>query len=135
MARILKVGGKCLIYVWARDQFRNHEKTSYLKQDRKNRKEDATVVDEEPSQTVAIAEEVSLPVHKNRTQFKHQDLLVPWKSRMDESGNSDGDIFFRFYHVFEEGELQRLCSQLDYIKILKYYYDQGNWCCVFEKIK
>lgn len=133
MARVLKVNGRCLIYVWAKDQNLNKEKSSYLKQDRKNRKENAPI-NEQTSENVTVTGDVTLPVHTNRTQFQHQDLLVPWKLK-PELANNDENLFLRFYHVFEEGELQRLCSQLDYIKIVKYYYDQGNWCCIFEKIK
>ncbi|KAI4462733.1 hypothetical protein MML48_4g00011027 [Holotrichia oblita] len=135
MARILKVGGKCLIYVWARDQIRNQEKTFYLKQDRKNRKENSTAVQEQSPENVTVSGDVTLPVHVNRTQFQDQDLLVPWKLRAENAPDNKENTFLRFYHVFEEGELETLCSQLDYIKIVKHYYDQGNWCCIFEKIK
>ncbi|KRT79652.1 methyltransferase [Oryctes borbonicus] len=135
MARVLKIGGRCLIYVWATDQQRNQQKTSYLKQDRKNRKENGVVVPEQPTENVSVTGDITLPVHQNRTQFQHQDLLVPWKLKAELAPNNEENVFLRFYHVFVEGELERLCSQLDYVKIVKYYYDQGNWCCIFEKTK
>ena len=40
---------------------------------------------------------IALPVHANRTNFKHNDLLVPWKRQ------TDSNSFHRFYHVFEKG--------------------------------
>ncbi|XP_039282527.1 alkylated DNA repair protein alkB homolog 8-like [Nilaparvata lugens] len=69
--------------------------------------------------------EFSLPVHNNRTQFKHDDILVPWTNKKE--------TFFRYYHVFKEGELEELCSFVPEIKVEKVYYDQGNWCVVFVK--
>ena len=43
-------------------------------------------------------------------------------------------MFHRFYHVFEEGELEGMVSGIPRTKICDSYYDQGNWCVVFEKI-
>ena len=42
--------------------------------------------------------------------------------------------FHRFYHVFEEGELEEMVSGLPSANVCDSYYDQGNWCVVFEKI-
>jgi hypothetical protein len=36
MMRVLKVGGKVLVYVWAKDQKKEKEMSSYLKQNKKN---------------------------------------------------------------------------------------------------
>ena len=71
-----------------------------------------------------------LPVHENRTDFKHNDLLVPWKKK-------EGDeSFHRYYHVFEEGELENLLksalTKTSFV-IESMYYDQGNWCAIFKK--
>ena len=46
----------------------------------------------------------------------------------------DPKMFHRFYHVFEEGELEGMVSGIPRTKICDSYYDQGNWCVVFEKI-
>ena len=73
---------------------------------------------------------VRLPVHENRTNFKHNDLLVPWKNKSDE------ETFHRFYHVFEEGELESLMYEAlgkDKMEIESLFYDQGNWCVIFVK--
>ncbi|KAG7166526.1 alkylated DNA repair protein alkB homolog 8-like [Homarus americanus] len=42
-------------------------------------------------------------------------------------------VFHRFYHVFKQGELEALCTRLN-VNIVKSYYDEGNWCIIFEKI-
>lgn len=130
--RILKVGGFALIYVWAKDQLKGQEKTSYIKQDRKHRKNNEFVVAaEDQFQTLSFSDNISLPVHINRTQFKHKDLLVPWKLKDNSEVES---TFLRYYHVFEEGELEDLCSKLNNVEIINSYYDQGNWCIVIKKI-
>lgn len=71
MCRVLRVGGQALVYVWARDQERGRVKSSYLRQARKQ---------PEPEPTPSPSP-FALPVHTNRTQFAHPDMLVPWKLR------------------------------------------------------
>ncbi|XP_077984848.1 tRNA (carboxymethyluridine(34)-5-O)-methyltransferase alkbh8-like [Glandiceps talaboti] len=96
----------------------------------------------------------TLPVHINRTAFEKQDLLVPWHlkekggKRKEEKGENTGvvkdgcsdstmttksSVFHRFYHVFKEGELETLCKQCNNVKVMKVYYDQGNWCVILAK--
>ena len=146
MIRILKPGGKALIYVWAKDQERHKAKSSYLKQDRKNRKSDdkAAALSSDGGAEADIVSPVlpSLPVHTNRTQFQHQDLLVPWKLKYgqnetknsEQKTSSDGvPTFYRYYHVFQEGELEKLCGMAKGVRIISSYYDQGNWCVILEK--
>lgn len=130
--RILKVNGRALIYVWAKDQNKNQQKSSYLKQNRKNRK--GNLLESKNAENVTVTKDISLPIHTNRTQFKHQDVLVPWKLKKEQE-NLNKDMFLRFYHVFEEGELENLCKQIENVKIVKSYYDQGNWCIIIEKIR
>ncbi|CAG2062980.1 unnamed protein product, partial [Timema podura] len=79
----------------------------------------------------------SIPIHTNRTQFQHQDVLVPWKLKPVKESKTDEKVqtFYRFYHVFEEGELEQLCHDIPECQVTKSYYDQGNWCIVVEKIQ
>lgn len=79
-----------------------------------------------------------LPVHTNRTQFAAQDMLVPWKMRAEPDDATKAtakpqQLFLRYYHVFEEGELEALVGRVNGAHVLRSYYDQGNWCVVFEK--
>lgn len=100
-----------------------------------------STADKEPGdRTAAKAEETTktkLQVHVNRTEFKQQDLLVPWQLKgkkkpvMDKT--SSDNTFHRFYHVFKKGELERLCSRVPNCKIVHSYYDQGNWAVILEK--
>lgn len=130
--RILKIGGKALIYVWAKNQELQNKKSSYLKQYQKNK--DVTKENLLPEN---IKENVSLPIHTNRTNFNHNDLLVPWKLKSNEKTIDDSSppVFLRYYHVFEDDEIKGMCETLDSVKIVDYYYDQGNWCILLEKVK
>lgn len=141
MSRVLVKGGQGLLYVWAKDQKADSKKSSYLRQNKQENKRDKRreVV---PDTVDAIEEvkqmngDITLPVHRNRTQFKHQDVLVPWKLKGQEQIKQNGDgTFLRYYHVFEQGELETLCKKINEIQVLRSYYDQGNWCVIFEKIK
>lgn len=136
MTRILVVGGQGLIYVWAKNQSLQNQKSSYLRQNKRNNQ---SVNENNASNTdIAIEYFDGLPIHTNRTQFQHQDILVPWKLKLSESANeppaTNCKTFLRFYHVFEENELETLCTNVPDIKIIKTYYDQGNWCVIFKKI-
>lgn len=77
-----------------------------------------------------------LTVHVNKTEFKDQDLLVPWHLRKTTSEGAVGEqksVFYRFYHVFQEGELEKLVKKVQGVSLRKSYYDQGNWCVIFAK--
>ncbi|CAG9792201.1 unnamed protein product [Diatraea saccharalis] len=123
ICRLLRPGGKALITVWAKDQ----TKSNYLS------KTKAQTTLEEQHVTV---NGISFPVHENRTQFQHNDVLVPWKLRQLKDNktleNIPKDTLLRFYHVFEEGELDELCRQLP-LKVEQTFYEEGNWCVVVKK--
>uniref|UniRef100_A0A182KIK7 Fe2OG dioxygenase domain-containing protein n=1 Tax=Anopheles christyi TaxID=43041 RepID=A0A182KIK7_9DIPT len=134
MVRVLRPGGRALIYVWAKNQEANAKKSSYLRQNKQNNKpptvDEPVKVESQPVQVERVAAgagDCTLPVHTNRTQFQHQDLLVPWKLKSNES--MEKATFLRYYHVFEEHELEKLClaSSKNSIELLDSYYDQGNW--------
>lgn len=123
MIRVLRPKGRCLIYVWAMDQRKNSADSLYLKYNKRNK--------EEIDQNGIIHERISkchltLPIHKNRTNFAHSDMLVPWKKK-------SGECFLRYYHVFREDELTKLCMEISAASIKEVYYDQGNWCVILEK--
>lgn len=227
--RLLKPGGRALIYVWAFEQEYNKQRSKYLKEQNKEPPENHSPTNnasEDSHKPVDNIQDVSkvtdgkLSVHTNRTSFNTQDLLVPWhlkegKRRGEEesgegvkkekrkerskksSGNScsadrsssstrsdcnpdpcpsfDSDmtsgsvqetsdathspdskpspsndsahtttsasksesnpvpVFHRYYHVFQQGELELLCGQVSGVKVQSSYHDQGNWCVILEK--
>ncbi|RUS82471.1 hypothetical protein EGW08_009777 [Elysia chlorotica] len=95
------------------------------------------------SEVSQASHDKKLAVHVNRTQFKDQDLLVPWqlKTKSADKTRSDGsdepvkaDLFHRFYHVFRQGELEAMCKRVPGCAVTQSYYDQGNWCVVLERL-
>uniref|UniRef100_A0A671ETC7 tRNA (carboxymethyluridine(34)-5-O)-methyltransferase ALKBH8 n=1 Tax=Rhinolophus ferrumequinum TaxID=59479 RepID=A0A671ETC7_RHIFE len=103
LVRLLRPGGKALIYVWAMEQEYKKKKSKYLRNrigQVKNEEilDDASVqellVEQMPdvgnqdsassapsisdSQNSRKVTNSKLPIHTNRTSFHSQDLLVPW---------------------------------------------------------
>lgn len=208
LLRILKPGGKALIYVWAMEQELNKVKSKYLKGNKSSDREktleclensntnqplensnmqekrdescincseeqtagtvgesienlkqtrdfteagvdvnetcedkDTESTDDVPKETVTktvhpktSAEAQKLEVHVNRTQFKQQDLLVPWQLKSKQKKVEASNTFHRFYHVFKKGELETLCESVNTCKVVKSYHDQGNWAVILEKL-
>ncbi|XP_027136276.1 alkylated DNA repair protein alkB homolog 8 isoform X2 [Larimichthys crocea] len=238
LVRLLKPGGRALIYVWAFEQEYNKQRSKYLKDQNKERPENHSPSDntsedsQEPHgkasiqtsrcledspvddlQCVSKVSDGKLSVHTNRTAFNTQDLLVPWhlkdgkrrgqeesgegvkkdtkkekskktynsittsdcnpdpspgfetsvpsgsgqdtsdaahssdskpsasddttqtstSTRKSQSESSPTPVFHRYYHVFQQGELEQLCGQVAGVKVQSSYHDQGNWCVILEK--
>ena len=148
MARILRPEGRALIYAWAQEQERNSVPSTYLKQqkseniDSKKSENVETKVSETSNSESNKGNEfpLVLPVHKNRTNFEHSDLLVPWKTKETTAPtveNGESKTFLRYYHVFKEGELEDLIRTSPELSsqftIEESYYDQGNWCVILVK--
>ncbi|XP_011155701.2 alkylated DNA repair protein alkB homolog 8 [Solenopsis invicta] len=125
MVRVLRPKGRCLIYVWAMEQRKNSADSLYLKYSKKSK--GTETIDRSEINHERISEcHLTLPIHENRTNFTHSDMLVPWKKK-------SGECFLRYYHVFQEGELAKLCTEISAAAIREMYYDQGNWCVILEK--
>ena len=122
MTRILCKNGKGLIYVWSKNQEINSKKSNYLKKNTNNEN-----LIENHNQNDYDENLTQLPIHENRTDFKAKDVLVPWKLK-------NANKYLRYYHVFDENELINLLIKINNIIILEKYYDQGNWCVIFQKI-
>ncbi|CEF63669.1 Alkylated DNA repair protein alkB homolog 8 [Strongyloides ratti] len=115
IAKILKVGGRGCITVWAMNQ-----KGSRYEIMRSN-KIDEEIIDNKEDESDDI-----LRIHSGK-QFKQQDMLVPWKK--------DGDNqFLRYYHVFVENELENLIHSVEGLKVQECILEQGNWIVIFEKV-
>ncbi|XP_043847157.1 alkylated DNA repair protein alkB homolog 8 [Dromiciops gliroides] len=113
LARLLRPGGKALIYVWAMEQEYNKQKSKYLRGSRDSEKKEehlssnelASELLEEQNRGTSSHDSVcsitaindlkdgglngngvihsKLPVHTNRTSFHSQDVLVPWHLKRD----------------------------------------------------
>lgn len=122
LMRVLRPTGKCLIYVWAKEQEKNSTKSTYIKYNSCKKEREENLITQKLTEYG-----IMLPVHENRTEFTCSDMLVPWKRK-------GGGDFLRYYHVFEENELANLCREVSDTSINKVYYDQGNWCVLLEKM-
>uniref|UniRef100_A0A131YZB9 Methyltransferase n=1 Tax=Rhipicephalus appendiculatus TaxID=34631 RepID=A0A131YZB9_RHIAP len=122
--RVLRHGGRALIYVWALEQNNpdGDEKDTPSKYLNPNK---AAAVD--CSEPVEAPETAALPVHCNRTQFQARDMLVPWHSK------STQETHYRYYHLFQQGELRELLESVAPGCVQTEYHDQGNWCAVLIK--
>ncbi|KAJ8634069.1 hypothetical protein MRB53_027405 [Persea americana] len=88
---------------------------------------------------------------RNGSIDNHQEYFVPWhlpyhraeiggaSSLALESGLAKKDdkkgavVYNRYYHVFIEGELERLVSGIENAFIRDKFYDKSNWCIILEK--
>ncbi|KAG7278678.1 hypothetical protein CRUP_014033 [Coryphaenoides rupestris] len=204
LVRLLRPGGRALIYVWALEQEHNKQRSNYLKNPSKESpgghdpRENRPASGASPQKTASCHGDAGvnhdtelggtgrqrpdedqvhrgkLSVHTNRTAFNSQDLLVPWhlkdgkgrKEREREAGNSDkmrkrqagsaavskscpgleaapspappessmeATVFHRYYHVFQQGEIEKVCGQVAGVEVQTSYHDQGNWCVILVK--
>lgn len=81
----------------------------------------------------------------------NQEYFVPWHlpyHRAEVSGTTTSAIanglakkddkkgavvYNRYYHVFVEGELQRLIAGIDNAETVEQFYDKSNWCIILQK--
>lgn len=42
-------------------------------------------------------------------------------------------VLQRYYHLFEQGELEALTAQVPGLRVVQVFYDRSNWCVEFEK--
>lgn len=78
-----------------------------------------------------------------------RDLLVPWvlktaeqkKAQEDEAGQGEEKVFQRYYHVFEQGELEFLveeaASQMTNVQVILEVsgWEKGNWYGVWKCVE
>lgn len=112
IARILRLGGRALIYVWALER---------------------------PSTPTPKRGNRSAKMLSRR--FEAQDMFVPWHMRTTKEGATDdailGDwehVHRRYYHVYREGELENDVNNITALRLVESYYDHQNWCVIVEKV-
>jgi len=122
--RILKVGGRMLVYVWAYEQENKVFKTQdvyvawHLQDKYEEGKEGgATKTDEQ--------------VEESKSSSSSSFIETAIKSE-----EKKATIYHRYYHVFKEGELEELITEnfSGRFEIRDRYYDHANWIVICEKI-
>ena len=107
MFRIVKKGGKILVYVWAME-----------KKEKKFTEQDNFV-----------------PWHlQNKYENETKVETLQNGPNIMEDKKIDCTVYQRYYHVFYKGELEDLINKTgDDVEIIKSYFDHANWCCVIKK--
>lgn len=73
---------------------------------------------------------------KQRNESSNESNEIKAKKENDENqaDKSEPKVYLRFYHVFENSELESLLNLVPNTRIVESFYEQGNWCVVFEKL-
>ena len=61
------------------------------------------------------------------------DILVPWNLQMNYNNGVD-KVYNRYYHLFCEGELEKLVNRFKNIQVIDKGYQKDNWYVVLKKI-
>ena len=105
--RVIKKGGKVLIYVWAMEQ----KEKKFVEQDN------------------------FVPWHLQK-KFENEAKVetLPDGPKISEDTNINCKVYQRYYHVFYKGELEDIIMKTGAnIEIIKSFFDHANWCCIIQK--
>ncbi|KAL8459147.1 hypothetical protein ACS0TY_036566 [Phlomoides rotata] len=72
-----------------------------------------------------------LPYHRAEISGVSASAVANGFARKDDKKGAV--VYDRYYHVFGEGELERLVSDVDGAVIVDKFYDKSNWCIILEK--
>ncbi|KAF2296931.1 hypothetical protein GH714_013075 [Hevea brasiliensis] len=127
------------------------EENNYSKEQVKDSKDNA---DEELRKTMHLASQTEndfMVSEDERNAKNQQEYFVPWHlpyHRAEVGGSSacalasglakkddkkGAVVYNRYYHVFSEGELERLVTGINNAVIVDRFFDKSNWCIILEK--
>ncbi|KAL1223723.1 tRNA (carboxymethyluridine(34)-5-O)-methyltransferase [Cardamine amara subsp. amara] len=72
-----------------------------------------------------------LPYHRAEVSGASASALASGLAKKDD--RKGAVVYNRYYHVFSEGELERLASGVGNAMIVDRFYDKSNWCIVLQK--
>jgi alkylated DNA repair protein alkB family protein 8 len=155
LSRIIKPGGKALITVWAKEQKYKEKESYYIaskgqKKATSNQQESSSIkerkkrIEDKPDETRVVQEKnKDTVVHTYGKEFEKSDLFVAWrlnpkvaKNKTEEEidqKNESNSLFLRYYHVFVQNELEAMFEFVPGVRIVESFYEQGNWCVIFQK--
>ena len=104
--RVIKKGGKVLVYVWAMEQ----KEKKFTEQDN------------------------FVPWHlQNKYENETKVETMQNGPNIKEDKNINCMVYQRYYHVFYKGELENIIKKTGVnIEIEKSYFDHANWCCIIK---
>ena len=161
LVRVLKPGGRVLITVWATQQGDPTKFDKWLPIELSASDEASAGSDDSASFCTSRPPEPSSWAAGR--QQPSTDYFVPWhlpfhraegaleaakaQATARDAGAADAlqrpvhldtvkkaVVFSRFYHVFEDGELDSLAEQLSDAHVSDSFYDKDNWCVVLTKL-
>lgn len=62
----------------------------------------------------------------SKRQFTSPDEMVSFKNR-------DGSVYYRYYHLYIDNELDNEVAEVASLTICKLWYEKGNYVCIAEK--
>ena len=106
--RVVKKGGKVLVYVWAMEQ----KEKKFTEQDN------------------------FVPWHlQNKYENETKVETLQNGPNIKEDKNINCMVYQRYYHVFYKGELEDIIKKTGInVEIEKSYFDHANWCCIIKII-
>ncbi|CAL8115946.1 unnamed protein product [Orchesella dallaii] len=123
--RVMAPGGIGLINVRGKDEGLEPTKSTFAKRQREMK-----AYNPPDSCEDLVADYLFLPVHGRDNEFPHNDMLVPWVHHQGRKHT----VHHRYYHVFNEGELEELITETQPATlILETYFEQGDWVVKFQK--
>ncbi|BBN10798.1 alkylated DNA repair protein alkB homolog 8 [Marchantia polymorpha subsp. ruderalis] len=72
-----------------------------------------------------------LPYHRAEVNGASVAAVASGFARKDDKKGAV--VYDRYYHVFAEGELERLTSKVKGAVIVDQFYDKSNWCVILQK--
>lgn len=72
-----------------------------------------------------------LPYHRAEVSGASANAVASGLARKDDKKGAV--VYDRYYHVFSEGELEKLVSGVDNAVVVDRFYDKSNWCIILEK--
>jgi len=132
-ARILRPGGEFLVYCWSYEQDDERSKShhrfpgqdvlvpwSFRTPGVKKKEDNATdTADTSPD---ATAKGASPSAGAQHCANEEADNSQPWDEKPE--------VFQRYCHVYREGELLELFTQVPEFEVVDSWFDSGNWCAV-----
>eukprot|EP00241_Pyramimonas_parkeae_P004597 CAMPEP_0114230918 /NCGR_PEP_ID=MMETSP0058-20121206/3740_1 /TAXON_ID=36894 /ORGANISM="Pyramimonas parkeae, CCMP726" /LENGTH=833 /DNA_ID=CAMNT_0001342179 /DNA_START=52 /DNA_END=2553 /DNA_ORIENTATION=- len=157
MLRIVKEGGLLLISVWAKEQ--ENPKKTLLKWTPIDADKIEQTLAQPGTQAVTSLKNSAEGSSIEDTHLSGGDYFVPWhlpKHRLPSATGDEGEasslspalrepmhavkdeekgtvMYNRYYHLFVDGELQQLVSQVPNAELVDSYFDHSNWCVILRK--
>ncbi|KAG8377911.1 hypothetical protein BUALT_Bualt08G0082800 [Buddleja alternifolia] len=72
-----------------------------------------------------------LPYHRAEVSGASVNAVANGLARKDDKKGAV--VYDRYYHVFSEGELERIVGGVEGTVIVDRFYDKSNWCIILEK--